>query len=74
MNKIHNKYNINYTYTFRILNILLSIMKLNICQNNVRHWGLHKNMLSNYYLSHDFDIITINSHGLNTENSEFINI
>ena len=49
-------------------------MKLNICQNNVRHWGLHKNMLSNYYLSHDFDIITINSHGLNTENSEFIKI
>ena len=74
MNKIHNKYNINYTYTFHILNILFSIMKLNICHHNVRHWGLHKNMLSNYYLSHDFDIITINSHGLNSENREFIKI
>ena len=49
-------------------------MKLKICHHNVRHWGIHKNMLSNYYLFHDFDILTINSHGLNSENKEFIKI
>ena len=31
-------------------------------------------MLSNYYISNDFDIVTINSHGLNTENKEFLKI
>ena len=45
-------------------------MKLKICHHNVRHWGIHKNMLANYYISHDIDIITINSNGLNTENKE----
>ena len=49
-------------------------MRLTICHHNVRHWGLHKHMLSNYYISHDFDIISINSHGLNTDNKEFIKI
>ena len=49
-------------------------MRLKICHHNVRHWGIHKNMLSNYYISNNFDIVTINSHGLNTENKEFLKI
>ena len=69
----YTKHKINLL-SFHILHIILFIMKLKICHHNVRHWGIHKNMLANYYISHDIDIITINSHGLNTENKEFIKI
>lgn len=72
MNKFLHK--LFFSSTLYIINILIFIMRLNICHHNVRHWGIHKNMLSNYYISNDFDIITINSHGLNTNNKEFLKI
>ena len=75
MNKfLPNIKHLHLIFILQTLNIFLYIMKLKICHHNVRHWGIHKNMLSNYYISNDFDVISINSHGLNTENNEFLKI
>ena len=54
--------------------LLLLTMRLDIIHHNVRHWGHHKNDLSNYYLQHNPDVISINSHGLNTDSNKFVKI
>ena len=60
-----------------IINFLILIlltMRLDIIHHNVRHWGQHKNDLVNYYLKHNPDIISINSHGLNSNANKFVKI
>ena len=49
-------------------------MKLDIIHHNVRHWGSDKNLLSNYYLQSNPDIITINSHGLDSTKGQFLKL
>lgn len=49
-------------------------MKLDIIHHNVRHWDNGKNILANYYLKHNPDVISINSHGLNPANGEFVKL
>ena len=49
-------------------------MKLDIIHHNVRHWGNGKNILANYYLKHNPDVITINSHGLNPASGDFVKL
>ena len=39
-------------------------MKLGLIHHNVRNWGYNKHQLANYYLKHNPDVITLNSHGL----------
>ena len=57
-----------------LLILILLTMRLDIIHHNVRHWGQHKNDLSNYYLKHNPDIISVNSHGLNTNTNKFVKI
>ena len=59
---------------YTILLILSLTMRLDLIHHNVRNWGIHKNNLSNYYLKHNPDIISINSHGLNTDKDQFLKI
>ena len=40
-----------------LLILILLTMRLDIIHHNVRHWGHHKNDLSNYYLRHNPGII-----------------
>ena len=49
-------------------------IKLDIIHHNVRHWGKYKNDLSNYYLKHNADILSLNSHGLDTNKRQFLKI
>ena len=49
-------------------------MRLDIIHHNVRTWGRYKNNLSNYYLTHNPDIISINSHGLDSNKDQFLKI
>ena len=49
-------------------------MRLDIIHYNVRHWWQHKHDLVNYYLKHNPDIISINSHGLNSNANKFVKI
>ena len=49
-------------------------MRLNIIHHNVRTWGRYKNNLSNYYLTHNPNIFSINSHGLNSNKDQFFKI
>ena len=55
-----------------LIKTLSQTMKLDIIHHNVRHWGHYKNGFLNYYLQHNSDIITLNSHGLNTNNKYYI--
>ena len=52
-----------------------SIMFINIIHHNVRHWvnPIHINELSNYYISQDPHIITINSHSI-TKPDKFVKL
>ena len=54
--------------------ILFLTMRLDIIHHNVRHWGRFKHDLTNYYLKHNPDIISLNSHGLNSDNKQFLKI
>ena len=49
-------------------------MKLDVIHHNVRHWGRYKNDLSNYYLKHNADVLSLNSHGLDTNKKQFLKI
>ena len=49
-------------------------MKLDLIHHNVNHWGSDKNLLSNYYLQSNPDIIKINSHGLDSTKGQFLKL
>ena len=72
-NKLHFSNYLKNEFKFLILILTFSLtMRLDIIHHNVRTWGHYKNNLSNYYLKHNSDIISINSHGLNSDNNQFL--
>ena len=76
-NKIHLSNNLNNKFQTIILILILTFsltMRLNIIHHNVRNWGHYKHDLSNHYLKHNPDIISINSHGLSSNNNQFLKI
>ena len=58
----------------RIVDFMVNKTRLDIIQQNTRHWRKYKNELSNYYLQHNANTLTLNSRGLKTNNNEYLKV
>ena len=58
----------------RIVDFMVNKTRLDIIQQNTRHWRKYKNELSNYYLQHNANTLTLNSRRLKTNNNEYLKV